>query len=149
MDSYEEYEKECERIREENEKLLDDFIVWLAEKNLTQKTINKHVSNVDFYINEFLLYEDALEAADGINEIGYFLGYWFIKKALWASKSHIKSNATSLKKFYQFMLEKGKISQEDYDDLKETIKLDMQEWLATMDRYDNPDIEDMEDVWGL
>ncbi len=149
MDSYEEYEKECERIREENEKLLDDFIVWLAEKNLTQKTINKHVSNVDFYINEFLLYEDALEAADGINEIGYFLGYWFIKKALWASKSQIKSNATSLKKFYQFMLEKGKISQEDYDDLKETIKLDMQEWLATMDRYDNPDIEDMEDVWGL
>ena len=149
MDSYEQYEKECERIREENEKLLDDFAQWLAEKNLAQKTINKHVSNVDFYINEFLLYEDAIEAADGAGEIGYFLGYWFIKKALWANKSHIKSNATSLKKFYQFMLEKGEIAKDDYEELKETIKLDMEEWLATMDRFVNPDIDDMEEVWGL
>jgi hypothetical protein len=36
-----------------------------------------------------------------------FLGYWFIKKAMWAKQSAIKSNAASLKKFYTFMHEKG------------------------------------------
>jgi len=149
MDSYEQYEKECARIREENEKLLDDFAEWLAEKNLAPKTIDKHLSNIDFYINEFLLYVEAIDAAGGIVKIGYFLGFWFIKKAMWASKSQIKNNATSLKKFYQFMLEKGKISHESYEELKETIKEEMQEWLDTMDRYDDPDIEDMEEVWGI
>ncbi len=149
MDSYEQYEKECERIREENERLLDDFAQWLGEKNLTQKTIDKHVFNIEFYINEFLMHEEAIDAADGIGEIGHFLGFWFIKKALWSSKTHIKSNATSLKKFYQFMLEKGKITEEAYQELKETIKEDMQEWLDTMHRYDDPDMEDMEEVWGF
>ena len=31
-----------------------------------------------------------------------FLGFWFIRKAMWASQSSIKGNATSLKKLYTF-----------------------------------------------
>jgi hypothetical protein len=149
MDSYEQYEQDCKRIREENEILLTDFEKWLADKGLALKTIAKHYSNVDFYINEFLLYEEAINAAGGVIEIGYYLGYWFIKKTMWASKFTIKSNATSLKKFYEFMLEKGDIEEEDFIDLKEEIKNDMQEWLDTMDRYDDPEIDDMDDVWGI
>ena len=149
MDFYEQYKQDCERIRKDNEKILNDFENWLSDKDLSNKTINNHYDNVDFYINEFLLYEDAIEASDGVYEIGYFLGYWFIKKAMWASKSSIKSNATSIKKFYEFMLEKGYIDKEDYNELKEEIKNSMQEWLDTMDRYDDPEIEDMEEVWGL
>ena len=149
MDSFEQDEKECARIEEENEKLLDDFGEWLEEKGIAPKTIDRHLFNVELYINEFLLNSEAMDAAEGIDEIGEFLGYWFIKKAMWANKSQIKKNATSLKKFYQFMLEKGKISQESYKELEETIKEEMQEWLDTMDRYDDPDIEDMEEVWGI
>jgi len=55
------------------------------QKILSKKTIDKHVSNVDFYINDFLLYEDAIEAADGVSSMGMFLGYWFIRKAMWSS----------------------------------------------------------------
>ncbi len=102
---------------------------------------------MDFYINEFLLYEDAIEAIDGAIEIGSFLGYWFIKKALWASKSTIKENAASLKKFYQYLLEDGKVPEKAFSSMKESIKENMPEWLATVDRYDDPDIEDMQDVW--
>ena len=149
MTSYEQYEKDCKRIREENESLLNDFKKWLSDKKLSKKTIDKHVSNVDFYINDFLLYEDAIEAADGVSSIGMFLGYWFIRKAMWASKSAIKQNAASLKKFYEFMLERRKIAKESFEYLKETIKEDMPEWTATMERYDNPDIEDPEEIWGL
>ena len=149
MDSYEQYEQDCAKIRKDNEVLLDDFSKWLADKGLSQKTIDKHCYNIDFYINEFLLYEEATDASEGIYEIDLFLGFWFIKKAMWASKSSIKSNATSIKKFYEFMLEKGYIDEEDYIELKEEIKNNMQEWLDTMDRYDDPEIEDMEEVWDL
>ena len=144
---YEKYEKTCKRIRKENKKLIFGFETWLSAKSLSQKTIEKHTSNVDFYINEFLLYEDAIEAIDGAIEIGSFLGYWFIKKALWANKSTIKENAASLKKFYQYLLEDGKVPEKAFSSMKESIKENMPEWLATVDRYDDPDIEDMQDVW--
>ena len=149
VDDYEQYEIDCERIRESNEKLLDDFAGWLQQSGLSSKTIRKHTENVDFYINEFLLYEDAEEPQAGIGSISMFLGYWFIKKAMWASASSIKSNAASLKKFYKFLHERGMVSQEDLDLLKETIKEEMPDWLATVDRYDDPSITDMAEIWGL
>jgi site-specific recombinase XerD len=149
MKSYEQYEKECKKIRNENEKILIDFGKWLSDKNLSQKTKDKHRSNVDFYINEYLLYEDAIEAADGVSRIGMFLGYWFIRKAMWVSKTSIKESAASLKHFYQFMLERGKISEESLERLKERIRDDMPEWLATLERYDDPDIEDPEEIWKI
>jgi site-specific recombinase XerD len=149
MGSYEQYEKKCERIKRQNQRSLADFEKWLHDKGLSKKAINQHRLNVDFYINDFLLYEDAIKAADGAGDVGVFLGYWFIRKAMWASKTAIKENAASLKKFYQFMFEAGKISNEAREELKLMIKEDMPEWLATMERYDDPDIEDPEEIWGI
>ena len=148
-DDYEQYEIDCARIRESNEKLLDDFATWLRESNLTDKTIGRHVDNIDFYINEFLLYEDAVEPQNGVHSVDMFLGYWFIRKAMWASASAIKSYAASLKKFYTFLHERGLVNKDDLDSLKETIKEDMPEWLATLARYDDPSITDMGEVWGF
>jgi predicted RNA-binding protein with EMAP domain len=116
---------------------------------LSEKTIRNHLSNIDFYINEYLLYEDATEAKDGVHSVSMFLGYWFIKKAMWASQASIKSNAASLKKFYTFLAGKALIDKEDLSDLKDTIKEEMPEWLATLKRYDDPSIEEMEDVWRM
>ena len=144
MDDYEEYENKCKKIRKANKQLLGEFELSLKSSGLSENTINNHVSNIDFYVNEYLLYEDAIEVKDGVDAVGMFLGYWFIKKAMWASQSSIKNNATSLKKFYSFLYEKGLIEKDDLDDLKETIKEGMPEWLATLDRYDDPSVED---VW--
>jgi len=144
MDNYENYEKECKKIRQANEQLLKEFEFWLKSSGLLEKTTNNHISNIDFYVNEYLLYEDTIEAEDGSSFVGMFLGYWFIRKAMWASQSSIKSNATSLKKFYTFMYEKGLIEKEDLTDLKQTIKEKMPEWLATLRRYDDLSVED---VW--
>ena len=111
---------------------------------MSENTTNNHVSTIDFYLNEYLLYEDATEAKDGVDAVRMFLGYWFIKKAMWASRTSIKGNATSLKKFYTFLYEKGLIEKDDLNDLKKTIKEGMPEWLATLDRYDDLSVED---VW--
>jgi hypothetical protein len=103
MNEFEQYEADCQRIRTTNKQLLIEFENWLKSAGLSDKTIRNHILNVDLYINDYLLYETPVsEAQEGVDsgEINMFLGYWFIKKAMWASKSSIKANAASLKKFY-------------------------------------------------
>ena len=53
MDSYEQYEQDCARIRKDNEIILANFRKWLSDKELSSKTIESHLENIDFYINEF------------------------------------------------------------------------------------------------
>ena len=60
----EEYEKQYEKIRKDNEELLAVFREDLS--NLKPTTIRRHLSNVDFYINEYLLYEEPLSFDEGI-----------------------------------------------------------------------------------
>jgi hypothetical protein len=133
-DEFQKYEAACAIIKERNAQLLADFQKSLLEKNLAAKTTKEHVQNVDFYINTYLLYEEAIPAKEGAGQITMFLGYWFPRKALWASPSSVKSIAASLKKFYTFMRENGEIEAEDLEEFKEAIKEDMEEWLDAVDR---------------
>lgn len=149
IDSYDQYEEECQKIREDNAKLLDEFAEWLEHKGLSEKTVSKHRGNIDFFVNHYLLYEDARRPAEGVDAVDMFLGYWFIRKAMWASKASIKSNATSLKKFYTFMLDKGSIEEDDLEELKLLIKENMPDWLATVERFDDPEIGDPSEIWDL
>ena len=126
--------------------LLDNFESWIRGNGLSEATAKKHRENIDFYINEFLLYESPKHASESVDEVGMFLGYWFIRKAMWANEASVKTNATSLKRFYDFMLERGEVDPEAVKDMKERIKEDLPEWVATMKRYDAPSI-DPEDVW--
>lgn len=142
----EQWEELVEQIRNENAELLRRFADHLAAKNLSAKTIGKHVDNIDFYINDFLLYEEPLLPEEGVGSIDYFLGSWFIRKAMWASVTSIKENIASLKRFYTFMQKIGSISGEDLAEMKADIKRGKEEWLETLKRYDDPGT-DMGDVW--
>lgn len=44
------------------------------------------------------------------------------------------------------MLKRGEVDQEEVKEMKERIKEDLPEWIATMKRYDDPLI-DQEDIW--
>jgi len=145
----EDYEDECEDIEEYNENLLAEYKEYLTEKGLSPRTIDKYLSNVEFYINDYLMENEELKAREGVSEISMYLGYWYIRKGCWTGPAAIKENAASLKKFYQFMLEKGEITKEEFSELKATIKEEMPEWIATMKRYLDEDIEDMDEVWGF
>lgn len=144
-----EIEKEIDKIRQGNKILLKNFEKWLEKDGLSRKTIDNHVKNSDFFINEFLVYEDAVPANEGCSQISMFLGYWFIRKAMWASPAAIKENAASLKKFYTFLHEVGEIEEKDLKEMNKTIKEEMPDWVATMDRYDDPEVTDMAEVWDL
>lgn len=142
MTNYENYEQACERIRANNQVLLAEFEQYLLNKNLKAKTIKAHLQNIDFYINEFLLYEDVLLAEEGIVKVDFFLGYWFIRKALWSNKTSILSYIASLKKFYYLMSQRGNVKNEDYELLKEIIAENKNKWLLKIERYNNFSLED-------
>lgn len=145
MKNFEVIEKEIKNIKKENKVHLERFSNWLKKQNLSVKTINNHIDNVDFYINNFLCYYEPKIAVLGYSTIDDFLGDWLIRKATWTNKATIKSNATSIKKFYLFLLEEDKIKKEDYNFLCDEIKKMMPEWLEALERFDN--FEDDEEWW--
>ena len=136
-DDYKEYERACAKLRKENKELLAGFERWLLSKGLAKKTIKQHNENVDFYINDYLLHYDAVPAGEGVYGLSMFLGDWFPRKAVWASPTSVRELATSLKKFYTFMHESGKIDADDLAELKETIKEEMPDWLEQLDDPDD------------
>jgi hypothetical protein len=140
---YEKYQEKCEKIRTDNKILLDEFTTLLEKKGFSKKTIKKHRENIDFYINEYLLRTEPKKPEEGVSGflVDDFLGYFLIKKCLWGSKETIKDYCAGLKKFYKFMLDKGRIDKIDYQELKDTIKERKSLWLEEMDDwldYDGP-----------
>jgi hypothetical protein len=133
---YETFEKKRDAIQELNKLYLRGFEKWLRSSGLSEKTIEKHVFNVDFYINDFLCYYDAEDVQQGCYSVSQFLGDWFIRKAMWASVAGIKSNAASFKKFYAYLLAVNVIEQRDYIVLCKTIRDELPDWVRAIQRYD-------------
>lgn len=132
MDNYEELRSENEK---RNKKFISEFEIWLNEKGLVSKTIRNHLSNIDLFLNDYLNYYEIEKMEDGCTSINMFMD-WFMRKCMWSSVSSIKSNATSIKKFYQCMNELNHISKEDYKFVCDSIKNNMKDWISEMQEYD-------------
>ncbi len=127
--SYKDFEKEAEEIRAENKVLLHGFGEWISVSGLKEKTVRKHMQNVDFYINDYLLYDDCTCAKDGVSSLNVFFNWFFPRKAMWSSKASTKEITASLKKFYKYLTEQGIVDALDYQLLLSMIKEEMSEWL--------------------
>lgn len=139
MFDYEEYEKECNKIRQDNNELLSLFEGELLGSGLTAKTVNRHLANVDFYINEYLLRDEPLPMVYGTVRLDMFLGDFFIRKCMWSTPGSIKSTAASIKKFYKCMLTHGKINKKHYDCLCDDIREGMDQWQYDCAVFNDPD----------
>ena len=128
-------EKKIEENKKRNKKFMKEFEEYLKEKNLKDKTIKKHLSNVDYY--------DIETPEEGINSVYSFLSGWFIEKCMWATVYTTKETAASIKKFYAYMSEKGYVKKEDYKELCEELKDSMDEILEYLDAFDNGTYYDM------
>ncbi len=136
-------EKKIKENQKRNKKFMKEFEEWLKEKSLSDKTIKKHLSNVDLFINDYLNYYDVETAEEGINSVYSFLSGWFIEKCMWATPYTTKEEAASIKKFYAYMSEKGYVEKEDYKFLCEELKDSMDEILDTLEAFDNGTYYDM------
>ena len=136
-------EKKIKENQTRNKKFIKEYEEWLKEKSLSDKTIKKHISNVDIFINDYLNYYDIETAEEGITSVYSFLNGWFIEKCMWATPYTTKEEAASIKKFYAYMSEKGYVEKEDYKFLCEELKDSMDEILDTLEAFDNGTYYDM------
>lgn len=136
---YDDYSKTRDEIRAENSEYLSLFEQSLIDAVLKESTIKRHLSNVDFYINDFLLYEEPLTMDYGMGRIDSFLGDFFIRKCMWSTPGNIKSTAASIKKFYKCMMDRGIAKKSSYEFLCSEIKEGMETWQADCAAYNNPD----------
>jgi len=149
--------KDFEELRKEtitkNIAILEQFEKYLKEQGLSDKTLYKHLSNLELYANDYLISycidedeEDNIfvpTIIDGVSPscIDDFLGDFFIRKCMWSRENTIKENITSFKKFYTFLEKEGKIDKEDLAELKEVIKEQKDEWIRKVNLYNDPNTD--------
>ncbi|MDR0500118.1 MAG: hypothetical protein LBG97_02565 [Coriobacteriales bacterium] len=137
----EEYEKKRAKIIEENKGYLKIFEAHLEKKGLSDKTIDKHYNSVYFYLNTFLLRDEAISMQEGCFFLDDYFGNFFIRRCMWSTPANIKTTSSSLKKFYKCMFESGKIKKYNYEIVCATIKECMSEWQETCAIYNDPNGE--------
>ena len=138
---FDEIVKEAE---ERNEKYLDIFEKEFQESGLSKKTINGHLSNVSLFLNDYLVYyQEDTKMEDAVGCVDDFLGYFFIRKCMWATPSSLKATAASIKKFYKCMVSNGLVNEYDYKHLCDELKENMDGYLQ--DLYDFDNFEDYDD----
>ena len=133
------FEKRVKENIVRNEKYLSGFKKWLVKKGLANKTIKKHLSNTELFINDYLNYYDIVKAEDGLGDVFSFLNGWFIENCLWSSRNSLKETTSSIKKFYEYMCENNFV---DIDTFKKTfrfVKNNMDELLEKVDEFNNFD----------
>lgn len=133
-------------IRRDNNVYLDDFWYWLRDKGQAAATASKHYSNVDTYLNVYLASYERVAVEEGTEYVDGYLGNFFIRKCLWSTPETIRTTATSIVKFYEYMAKRGVVDTFDVNSMKRTIKREMPEWQDTCARYNDPS-EDMPFEW--
>ena len=98
-------------------------------QGLATKTIKRHLQNMDFFLNTYLLFDEAnpLSMQEGVNTIDDFLGYFLEEKTYFADSTK-RSFVTSLRKFYKSMAIYGKISAEEYNEVEDALKFGSAEY---------------------
>ena len=127
-----------EKNEDTNHEYLLLFQEDLENAGLKDKTIYSHLSNVNLFINDFLIYYMDATMEEGITMLGDLLGDYFIRKYMWSTPATVKTTAASLKKFYKSMAEHGKIEKKDYDYVCHDIKESMGYWQERCREYNNP-----------
>lgn len=127
--TYEEYEAQCDIQRQKNKEYLEIFRNELQGAGLKPKTIDRHLENVDLYINSYLFQEEPMDMQEGCGDrIDDYLGYYYIYKCMWSTPGNIKTTAASIKKFYKSMCDHEYVDKTAYKELCQTIKENMEMW---------------------
>lgn len=142
-DEYDEEPEESIQARKDNKKYLDMFFQDLRTAGLSEKTIQNHLDNVDFYLTDYLPFSgeeatDMKAGAESFNLRDYF-GYFYIHKCMWSTPNNLKTTGASIKKFYKCMADHGEISKDKYKELNALFKEEMAEWQEECRKFNDDD----------
>jgi len=124
------YDQQADKIRAENAVLLKGFRTWLEELGLKEKTVRKHLGNVSFYVDDYLLYDDIIRPQEGLSFVNGVFNWFFPRKAMWSSVTTTKETVAGLKKFYLYLAEIGLVEASEYQKFLAEVKSEMPEWLG-------------------
>lgn len=122
-------------INQENKLLLDGFSKYMQEHHLSERTIKRHMANIDFYINEFLPNGQNNSAIKGWSSVDYFFEEWLPTKGLCSSVNTLKENMGSLKKFYVYLYDLKEITKENYLMFLDLMKEGRETWIEALDDF--------------
>lgn len=142
------YDKAEVEIVKLNNYYLSEFKKVLKLNKLSDRTINRTINSIDFFVNTYLCYRFDNTIYKGYESYHDFFTYFLIYKCIGSnSVSAVKEHISSFKKFYKFMYENGYISELDYIDNENIIKNFKDEWIEIAQNYndylDNGMYEDM------
>lgn len=120
------YDKEFQRVEENNKKLLSLFKDSL--NGLSEKTIQLHLSNASLFLNEYFYREGLEDPQEGSSYIELFFDF-FIRKCLWSTPNTVKQLASSIKKFYKCMYQNNVVDINALEDVLLSIKDGLEDWM--------------------
>lgn len=119
-----------------NQKYINEFEEYLKNNKLKDNTIKKHVENVEFFLNSYLLHEFKYNIFDSIDSLNDFFSYFFIHKYAFSSVANMKEFISSLKHFYKYMYQYKYINSEANDFANFLFKDEKDNWIEKMKEYD-------------
>jgi len=138
-----------EQITEENKKYLDIFEKDLEKQGYKEHTIEEHISNVDFYINDYLIKHLPKPMQDGCSlEVISFIETIVNEIVIPSSVFNIDKFLNSILLFYKCMSESGYVSKQEYEECKKIVNSSRDEMVE--DYYDkNPEPITIEKITEL
>src|SRR3989344_6608445 len=102
-----------EEIQKENAELLSKFEEHLLRKNISKKTIKRHINDVELYINDYLAIDEEAspQEIDGYTLDVFFR--WCIDKWIFNTISGLLSAISSIRLFYEYLNENKQIAHID------------------------------------
>ncbi|MCF2141357.1 MAG: hypothetical protein K9W44_14965 [Candidatus Lokiarchaeota archaeon] len=105
--------------RPTSKQLIKKFKEYLTiGKKFKKETIDRHTYTISFFYEAYLHDYEEMHILDVDGDtIEDFLGNWYIRKVLSSKKGDVVEILTSFKKFYKFLLDRGYIKQDQYEEI--------------------------------
>ena len=133
------YDRQVAEIQAYNAPFYEQFAAWLTASGLSERTVQSHVENVQFFADEYLTYYEPLQRVDEADaiDVSSFLSDWFLRKAMWSSPSAIRSNIASFKKFFQWMGQQGHMDADAIAEILLDLKENRDEYIEGAEAYED------------
>jgi site-specific recombinase XerD len=128
------YDARADAIRAYNQPILEGFETRLKQAGLSPKTVKNQVSDIDFFGEYLVYYDDPLKRLDEADEgdVYRFLADWFPRKAMWSSESSVKAYLTSFRKFFSWLGQTGQVSDQAVSRVLSTLKEERETFLEAV-----------------
>jgi site-specific recombinase XerD len=110
----------------DNKTLIKEFELSLKSDGLAKKTMRRHIQNIELFVIDYMDVEE-IEFSRWSDEIDEFFD-WALRKNVIFSQSSLQQYTSSIKKFFKFLFDTGKIDLKTSKRVNLIIKDGMPDW---------------------